>query len=111
MNRKRLRRLLPLPSAVLMILAFSPGAAVAAGCHTVCKLTVAPDCMDCGYTAFQNIFCGRAGCDTCFEDSCAFLVEEVTSQAVPQKGTCPAESSPAGSIPQIIKVQRLEARS
>ena len=114
MNRKRLSRLLALLPAVLLMLVFGPEPAVAAGCHTVCKLTMAPDCLDCGYTAFQNIFCMRGGCDTCFEDSCAFAIQEVTSQVapqVPQKGVCPAGSSYTQSIPKIVKVETLATRS
>lgn len=86
--------------------------AYAAGCHTACTLSAAPDCLGCGFVAFSNIMCTRAGCDTCFEDSCSYLViqgEQSASKSPVGQRICPSPA--AQPVPlRVVKVETLSSR-
>jgi hypothetical protein len=82
----------------------------AAGCHTGCSLTLPPDCLGCGFLAFSNVLCFRAGCNTCFEDSCSFIVNQGGESASSNKETCPASSPRQTPSLRVIKVQELPFR-
>ena len=92
------------------LMLWSSAPAHAAGCHTDCTLTVKPDCLGCGFVAFSNIFCLRAGCDTCYEDSCSDIVMQGGKSASSNKEVCPASTPRLAPSLRVIKVQELPSR-
>jgi hypothetical protein len=92
------------------LMLWSSAPAQAAGCHTDCLLTVAPDCLGCKFVAFVNSSCFRAGCDTCYSDSCSVLVTQTGESASKSGEICPASSSHQAPVMHVIKVQELPSR-
>jgi hypothetical protein len=110
---KKLRRSIYLVGLALGSLTLAPTTASAAGCHTLCQLVTSPECMGCGFTAFQNVFCLRSSCDRCEEDSCSFATapgDDLASNGA-QAGGCLAPSKDAPPAVRIVKVQTMASRS
>src|SRR4051794_12927622 len=107
-------RILRTPSwlslGLLLLLFFPAGQARAAGCHTVCNLTLPPDCVGCGFTAFSNVFCQRAGCDRCFEDSCSVALPfqgDQLAQAASGQNVCPTKAVTPVQPLKVVRIQVL----
>jgi hypothetical protein len=92
------------------LMVWSSAPVQAAGCHTGCTLTVPPDCLGCGFLAFSNVFCLRAGCNTCYEDSCSFIVMQGGESASSNKEVCPASNPRLAPSLRVVKVQELPSR-